>query len=80
MTQAQVNDYSKVQDLVHLKMWISETSPDSVKDEELLKLPLRNALSDMEFIIDNAEANDWEEGYEKKVRNARWYLRKYGRK
>lgn len=80
MTQAQVNDYSKVQDLVHLKMWISETSPDSIKDEELLKLPLRNALSDMEFIIDNAEANDWEEGYEKKVRNARWYLRKYGRK
>lgn len=61
-------------------MW---TGDDCCKDEELLKLPLGLALSDIDSTLDNmlAEVDCWD-GEERKdmqmrIRSARAFLRKY---
>ena len=80
MTKQQIKDYEKVEGhLIYLKMWINDGNPDSVKDEELLDLPLSYAISNAEYIIDNAEAENYGDDTAKVVRKAKAFLRKYNK-
>ena len=78
MTIPQIKDYEKaIGTLIPLKMHINAGYPDSVKDEELLDLPLRCAISDMEMVVDNEDAENYGVDTAIVVRKAKWYLRKY---
>jgi hypothetical protein len=84
MTRQQIKDYEKVQSVVLLKMWIDAGNPDSVKDEELEKLTIRYAISDIDSLLDNTQAElqcTYDEEDRKmlltKARKAKWFLRKY---
>lgn len=84
MTKQQIKDYDKVQTTILLKMWINDGNPDSVKDEELEKLPIEYAVSDIDCLLDNTLAELREtynaEGRKRlqaTARRARAFLKKY---
>lgn len=80
MTKQQIKDYEKIEGhLIYLKMWIDDGNPDSVPDEALLDLPLDNAISNAESIVDNADCENYGEDTPKVVRRARQFLRKYSK-
>lgn len=80
ITKQVLKDYEKVQSTECLKLW---TGDDCCKDEELLKLPLGLALSDIDTQLDNMqyEVNECEGEERKKmqarIRSAKAFLKKY---
>lgn len=87
MTKQQLKDYEKVQSTVLLAMWVNDGNPDSVPESELLKLPLKYAISDIDSMVDNARAElggyEPETEYEwevyKRMKAGERFLRKYNR-
>ena len=87
MTKQQLKDYEKVQPLILLAMWVSDGSPDSVPESELLKLPLDYAISDIDSMVDNARAElggyapdpdcEYEMEVYKRMKAGERFLRKY---
>lgn len=76
MTIPQIKDYERVfGHTIFLKMHISAGYPDGVADEELLNLPLKCAISDMEMVVsDGIDAHS-----PATIRKAKWYLQKYNK-
>ena len=85
MTKQQLKDYEKVQSLILLAMWVSDGSPDSVPESELLKLPLDYAISDIDSMVDNARAElggyepetEYEMEVYRRMKAGERFLRKY---
>ena len=81
VTKQVLRDYDKVQPVCLLGMWISDGNPDSVPESELLKLPLKNAISDIDSTLDNLQAEvywgDDDEEHRRRIRHAKAFLRKY---
>lgn len=85
MTKQQLKDYEKVQSTILLAMWVSDGSPDSVPESELLKLPLDCAISDIDSMVDNARAElggyepetEYEMEVYKRMKAGERFLRKY---
>lgn len=75
MTKQQIKDYEKVQSVECLKLW-TECEPQYI-GISLEELPLKCAISDMEMIIDDEEAENFGEDTAKVVRKAKWFIRKY---
>lgn len=87
VTKQILKDYEKVQSTICLAMWVSDGCPDSVPESELLKLPLKYAISDIDSVVDNARAelggNEPDTEYEreiyKRMKAGERFLRKYAR-
>lgn len=77
MTKQQIKDYEKIESLSVLKLWTEYD--ERYKGMSLEELPLRCAISDMEMIVDNADAENYGDDTAKVVRKAKAYLRKYGK-
>lgn len=77
MTKQQIKDYEKVESLSVLRLWTEYD--ERYKGMSLEELPLRCAISDMEMIVDNADAENYGDDTAKVVRKAKAYLRKYGK-
>ena len=75
MTKQQLKDYAKVQSLEILGLWTECVS--QYKGCSLLDLPLRCAISDMEQIVLDADAENFGEDTASVVRKAKWFLKKY---
>ena len=87
VTKQVLKDYEKVQPTICLAMWVSDGSPDSVPESELLKLPLKYAISDIDSVVDNARAelggykpeNEYEREIYNRMKAGERFLRKYNR-
>lgn len=84
MTKQQIKDYAKVQPVELLKMWIDEGNPDSVPDERLEELSFNCAISDIDCLLDNINAElqfTYDSDRRKELfatrRKAEWFLNKY---
>lgn len=75
MTKQQIKDYEKVESLSVLRLWIE--CDERYKGCTLEDLPLSCAISDMETIVYNEDAENYGEDTAKVVRKARAFLRKY---
>ena len=75
MTKQQIKDYEKVESLSVLRLWTE--CDERYKGMNLEDLPLRCAISDMEMIVDNADAENYGDNTAKVVSRAKAYLRKY---
>lgn len=73
MTKQQIKDYKKVQPIDILELWFYEGY------SSLEELPLQCAISDMEMIILDADAENYGEDTAKVVRKAKWFLKKYAK-
>lgn len=78
MTKQQIKDYEKVQSLTYLKMWVDDGNPDSVPDEELEKLPLKYAISDIDYLANNLLADN-DNSDKQQLKRAKWFLKKYAK-
>lgn len=78
MTKQQIKDYKRVQSLTYLKMWIDDGNPDSVTDDELEKLPLKYAISDIDYLADNLLADN-DNSDKQQLKRAKWFLKKYAK-
>ena len=74
MTKQQIEDYKKVQSIDILELWKYD---GYISIEEI---PLKCAISDMEMIINDADAENFGEDTANVVRKAKWFIRKYQRK
>ena len=77
MTKQQIEDYGKVESLSVLRLWTE--CDERYKGMNLEDLPLKCAISDMEMIVDNEEAQNYGNKTAKVVRMAKAFLRKYGK-
>ena len=72
MTKQQLKDYEKVQSLECLEMWLEGESWTTLEE-----IPLRCAISDMEMIILDEDAQNFGEDTAKVIRKAKAFIRKY---
>lgn len=77
MTTQQIKDYEKVESLSVLRLWTE--CDERYKGMSLEELPLKCAISDMEMIVDNEDAENYGDDTAKVVRKAKAFLRKYKR-
>lgn len=77
MTKQQIQDYAKVESLSVLRLWVE--CDERYKGMSFEELPLRCAISDMEMIVDNADAENYGDSTANVVRKAKWFLRKYAK-
>lgn len=75
MTRQQIKDYEKVVSLSELMLWIEWD--ERYKGFTLEELPLSCAISDMEMIVDNEDAENYGDDTASVVRKAKAFLRKY---
>lgn len=84
MTKQQIKDYEKVQSIDIVKEWISG---GGFADSVLETLPIECAISDMEMVISDGEAElecwiNFPEEYniiKKRIKAAKWFIRKYSK-
>ena len=77
MTRQQLTDYEKVQSVEFLKLW-TECVPE-YKGKSSGELPLKCAISDMEMIINDEEAQNFGKDTARVVRKAKAFLKKYAK-
>lgn len=81
ITKQVLKDYEKVQSKECLKLWVDNSG--CCKDEELLKLPLGCALSDIDTQLDNMRYeveylyDEERKDMQMRIRSAKAFLRKY---
>jgi hypothetical protein len=71
MTKQQLKDYEKVQSLECLELWMCEGYSD------LNEIPLKCAISDMEMIILDEDAENFGDNTANVIRLAKAFIRKY---